>query len=99
METLDNQMSASSAELNTEIKGYIKTISKWGKFLAIIGFIGIGFMLIGAVLIGVVSSSMHLPQSGFISMSSLAIIYVVMAVLYFFPLLYLWKASTNLRVE
>lgn len=97
MESLDKQMGSSSGQLNAEIKGYIVTISKWGKFLSIIGFIGIGFMLLGAISIAAVSSSMNLPQTGFIPMSSLAIVYVVMAVLYFFPILYLWKASTNLK--
>ncbi|MGB8705711.1 MAG: DUF5362 family protein [Gillisia sp.] len=71
---------------------------KWTKFLAILGFIFIGFMLLASVIMGVVTSVMgdafpSLPFPGIF----LALIYLVFAVLYFFPILYLFRFSTNIQ--
>lgn len=96
MESLDNQMGSSGAGLNSEIKGYIKSISKWGKFLSIIGFIGIGLIVIIALFAGSMIARLGAMSGAGASGAFVTVIYLIVAVIYFFPVLYLWKASTNL---
>ncbi len=70
---------------------------KWTKFLAILGFIFIGFMFLGSLIMGIVTTVLgndftSLPFPGIF----LALMYFVLAVLYFFPILYLFRFSTNI---
>jgi len=39
----DNLQTENTMNVNDQIKGYLVTASKWGKFLSIVGFIGLGF--------------------------------------------------------
>ena len=62
-------------------------------FLAIMGFIGIGFMVVAALVMGTFMSSL-MPYGGFLSG-----IYILMAILYFFPIYYLYKYATNIKTS
>ena len=78
--------------INTKSKSFLKEIAKWAFFLSIIGFIGIALM----VLLGVFSSVLFgaIPQTEQIPFDfslMLTIMYLVLAVLYFFPVYYLLK--------
>jgi hypothetical protein len=67
---------------------------KWSRFMAIMGFIGLGLMLIGALVV------ISMPSKGFGNSqfgSSLGLMYLVMAVIYFFPLYYLYNFSDKMR--
>ena len=85
--------------ISHEIKTYLRGISKWGKFLSVVGFIGIGIF----VLLGIVFSLMgnmicpygSIPHAYYIGW--MGYIYVVFGLLYFFPTYYLMRASNNLR--
>lgn len=81
---------------------YIRETAKWAKFLAIVGFVFIGLMVVFSFLFGTVFSTMlsqsaatpGMPGAG---MSSLFIIvfYLIIAVIYFFPVLYLFRYATK----
>ncbi|MEX2235602.1 MAG: DUF5362 family protein [Cyclobacteriaceae bacterium] len=78
--------------------GYLNETGKWGKFLAIVGFCFIGLVIIGGLFAGTIismmgSSNPDLPFPGFL----MGVIYIVMGLLYFFPVYYLFKFSTNLK--
>ena len=87
--------------LNDQAVAALRESAKWSLFLSIVGFIGIGFLLIMALFIGSVFSQIgdttpglgsnpFLAKKGFMSA-----IYVVMAVLYFFPIYYLYKYANS----
>lgn len=88
--------------LNTQSLRYLNETRKWTLFFSILGFVGIGFLLLAALFIGTLLSS--LPNyseteaitagltSGFIS-----VIYILIAILYFFPIYYLYKFSSSMR--
>jgi hypothetical protein len=85
-------------ELNLSEKavGFLKEVSYWSKILSIIGFVGIGIMLIASfvIMFGLSSSSFGGPFSEFPSMAiGYGIMYIAMAVLYFFPVYYLYNFS------
>ena len=92
---MENQISqeTSGIKLNQFAIDYLKESAKWSMFLAIMGFIGIGFMVVAALVMGTFMSSL-MPYGGFLSG-----IYILMAVLYFFPIYYLYKYATNIKTS
>lgn len=90
--------------LNKQAKSFLLETAKWSKFLAIMGFIMVGFMVIGGLFFGSImgavanlsgdaSSLAELGPFGF-----LGLIYVAMALLYFFPIWYLFKFATQMQM-
>lgn len=76
-------------------KSYLLSCAKWGKFLAIVGFVGVGFMVLGALfMIGIGSAPFG---AGNIAGGIGAVMYLIMAAVYFFPCLYMYQFSTNMR--
>jgi hypothetical protein len=91
METLDKNLGSMSQDLELRTRELLTTAGKWGRFLAILGFIGCGLMLLGGIIfLGVAP---RIPGMG--SEASIIIIfYIVGAVLYFLPTLYLFRFSS-----
>jgi hypothetical protein len=81
--------------INPEMLPILDEMRKWTMFIAIIGFVGIGFLVIMAFSIGTIMemSQQDMPFPGY----TFTIIYLLLAVLYFFPVLYLYKFSVNLK--
>lgn len=79
-------------------KEFLKETAKWTKFLAILGFIGVGFMVLGSISILFSSSSFMsndaFPFGGRIFMM---LLYLAFAVLYYFPISYLYQFSENTK--
>lgn len=92
MDTLDQSISSSQSGINSEIKEHILTISKWAKFLAIIGFIGVGLMIIAVLGFFLMSSEL----GGALGIM-VPLLYIVFAAIYFFPVYYLYKGAIGLR--
>ena len=77
---------------------YLAEIKKWANFLAIMGFVGVGFMVLAAIFITVVFSIIPDEQNMFpFPASLLGVIYLIMAVVYFFPARYLYMFSTKMK--
>jgi hypothetical protein len=93
----NNQPSQISISVNNEIKEYLTETSKWGKFLAVVGYIGMGLLcLIGiAVMIGF-SIFSKVSDANF-PMGVLGFVYIIIAVVYYFPVNYLHKFSSQMR--
>ncbi len=89
-------------EINNDIKGFLKETSIWSYFLSIMGFIGIGIMVIFGVFFGAIMSSKAFGNTnpyeslGF-SMGYFGLIYVVLALVYFFPVYYLFNFSRKMK--
>jgi hypothetical protein len=77
--------------------GHLSEAGKWGKFLAIIGFCFIGLFVIVGLFAGTIFASLGqestMPFSGFV----LGLVYIAGALLYFFPILYLFKFAKHLK--
>lgn len=78
----------------------IAEIAKWAKFLAIIGFVGIGLMVVLSFSIGTIFSLLNefqqaspFPFPGFL----FGFIYFIIAIIYFFPVLYLYRFSIHAK--
>ncbi len=93
-------LETSSLKTDEQILNYLESTAKWGKFLAILGFISIGFMVLAGLVslifmptFNELNSSVAVPP--FIN-SFVSVVYLGMAVLYFFPTLYLYLFSEKM---
>jgi hypothetical protein len=82
---------------NAEINGYLFETSKWGKFLAIIGYIGMVLLvLLGIFMMLGLSHFGNLPDTGF-PMGVFGLLYIFIALIYYFPVNYLYKFSVQIK--
>ncbi|WP_299760239.1 DUF5362 family protein [uncultured Pontibacter sp.] len=99
----DNTPEPQSLTITLPSAAYLREIAKWGKFLAIVGFIGIGLMVIIALFAGTAIGSMSLPEesggsaAGMIGGGFFMFFYLLFALLYFFPVLYLYRFSGKMQ--
>ena len=79
-------------------KEFLKETAKWTKFLAILGFVGIRLMVLGSLVMLFAPSSLmsngDFPFGGKIFMM---LLYLAFAVLYYFPISYLYQFSENTK--
>lgn len=79
-------------------KEFLKETAKWTKFLTILGFVGIGLMVLGSLVMLFAPSSLmsngDFPFGGKIFMM---LLYLAFAVLYYFPISYLYQFSENTK--
>ncbi|MBK8884379.1 MAG: hypothetical protein IPN67_19095 [Bacteroidales bacterium] len=98
MENTENAQQVDNLiSINPEIRDYLLEISKWGKFLAIVGYIGMGLLLLiglGIMIGGSVISS--ISEVDF-PLGILGFLYVLLAALYFLPVNYLYKFSYQIK--
>ncbi len=82
------------------VKLHLFETAKWGKFLAIIGFVFCGLMILGCIALAVSYSNMpdgYVYESYKRTRIGVVFFYLVLAVLYFFPCLYLLRFSDKMR--
>ena len=87
-------------EIDGSMMSILNETRKWTKFLAILGFIGIGFMLLIGLFTGAISSTIDDPNIASampFPAAFIGIIYISMAVIYFFPVLYLLNFSNKMK--
>ncbi|MEZ5015495.1 MAG: hypothetical protein R2800_00455 [Flavipsychrobacter sp.] len=93
-----NQQEEPKLEITEFIKLDLREAAKWGKFLSVVGFIGLGFMILaGFVMALVLSAAMDgLGASPFPS-SGIGVMYIIFAGIYFYPIYALLKFSTKMK--
>ena len=98
MENIENtQPVENQLTINNEIKGYLLETSKWGKFLAIVGYVGMGLLLLlGIVFLIGFSIFSSVSTVGF-PIRIMGFVYVLISVAYYFPLKYLYNFSIQLK--
>ncbi len=79
---------------------YVESTAKWGLFLAIMGYIGVGLMVLASIVMlairDTLASAYERPGISWIS-HYLYLIYLVLAVVYFFPVHFLYKFSSKAK--
>jgi len=81
-------------EIEQETLAHLNTTRKWAMFLAIIGFIFLGLMLIIGLLAGTFLSAFKTGAKSSVIPESLMFIPVLLiGVIYFFPVLFLFRFS------
>jgi hypothetical protein len=84
-------------EIDDHSKSLFLEMTRWTKFLAILGFIFLGLILIGGIFVGMaVSKITYSPLAG-IGSAGVIMIYVVIAAVNFYPTYALLKYSTAMK--
>ncbi len=96
---LDNDLSSGGTQITSKSQAFLKETAKWTGFLSILGFIGVGFMVLGALLILTVGGSFIARTGGMGGMQTgiLALVYLIMAAIYFVPVLYMYNFSKEMK--
>jgi len=84
--------------INSNIKGYLKETSKWAYFLSIVGFICIFLIIIVGLVITFSKANIFggtAYQRGYTL--GVGISYIILALVYLFPMLYLFKFSSKMK--
>lgn len=87
-------------KLTKEAKNFLKEIAKWAKFLAILGFIGIALIVILAISYSTILKLMGQNefQIAFGFPWIVSFIYMLIAVLFFFPNYYLFQFAKKMKL-
>jgi hypothetical protein len=90
-------------QLNDTAKGFLNEIAKWAYFLSILGYVGVGFIVLVAFFAGAFFAFIgNLTQEthnlGWIEGSFVSVIYFIIAAIYFFPIYFLNKFSSKLKM-
>lgn len=92
-----------STNLTTTTLKWLYDTARWARFIAILGFVFIGFMVVIGIFITPVLSYLNeellaSATSPQVSPVLLVIIYLVIAIVYFFPIYYLFQFSNSIIV-
>jgi hypothetical protein len=96
MEETNNEVK-NSVEFSHDSLRHLEEARKWAMFIAILGFIGVGIMVLVALFSG---SAMAFLGDDFVSPAlgiGIGILYLLIAVLYFFPVYYLFNFSSKAK--
>lgn len=99
----EQPLSQRELQLTEVIKSNLVEAAKWAKFIAIIGFIGIGFMIIVGLFFGTIMGMIsRLEGAETAALPSffgavVAVVYILLALLYFFPVKYLYDFSSKVK--
>jgi len=90
--------------IDASSKSFLAETARWGKFLAIIGFIFCGIIIIAGIIVASNTSEIskafnrYGDESPFKSLGmALAVIYILGALIYFFPCLFLLRFSNHMK--
>lgn len=104
METTENfEMTGADpgVVLTPEAQGYLRESGKWANFLGIVGFVLTGLIVIIALFAGTMMASLSTFSAGAGAAAGmgglLTVIYLVIAVVYFFFSLYLYQFGSQVK--
>ena len=92
---IDNQLDSSLSE---EIKMYLTETYKWTRFLSIVWFVMVGIMAVAALFVGSVISQAYSQFGVGIPGPAITALYLLIALIMFFPALYLFRFSSNMKM-
>lgn len=96
----ENQSQFDSFELhlNQTALDYLRESAKWSMFLAILGFVGIGFLALMAIVMTSVISALPETSGPLGAVKGVvSIFYLVIALIYLFPVYYLYRYASNTK--
>lgn len=86
--------------ITADIREFLDETAKWAHFLSILGFIMVGLIIIIAIFastfLGVVMNEMQVESSG-VSTLLITFIYLTIAVINIFPILFLYRFAKNTK--
>jgi len=90
----------SNIEVDNVAKSYLLETAKWAKFLGILGFIFSAFMTLGGIsmeLLGALNIGGNYPTYGVMNFTVVGLVYIILAIVFFYPPYALVKFSTKMK--
>lgn len=89
-------------QLTNAAQDFLRETAKWAKFLSIVGFIFIGiYVILGLIMIAsgaaINSAAPGMGGMAAVSGATIGVAYIIGALIYFFPILYLSKFASKAR--
>ncbi|MFM9945868.1 MAG: hypothetical protein ACKVQB_11630 [Bacteroidia bacterium] len=98
MENSENEiLDEASFARNPQINDFLLETAKWGKFLAIIGFVGMGIMILVSITMMLGFFNLSQMSDSKFPMSIFGLVYIIMAAAYYFPVNYLYQFSVKMK--
>jgi hypothetical protein len=102
---MEQNSSLFSLSIDPLTKAHLQETARWGKFLSIIGFIMCGLVAIGGIFFSTILTSFMSRSEGYEGTSfnatglgaAMAFVYIIFGVIYFFPCLFLFRFSTQMK--
>lgn len=97
---LDKHVSTGGTGLSAENKQYLHESARWARFLGIVGFVITGLVVLGALFAGTMMASMSSMGgigAGFLTGGMITVLYLLFALLMFFPSLYTFKFGSSMK--
>jgi hypothetical protein len=92
----------SNLQLTAESQSFLRETAKWAYFLSILGFVGVGIMVLLALFMGTIFSKFGIfggnsGRFGMMEGGFITGIYLILAVIYFFPVYYLFQFASKAK--
>ena len=103
MEQNDN-LSLFGLSIDPTAKAHLGEAARWGKFLAIMGFILCGLFVVMGLFFSTMMASLGTYSSSYGSGAAsgigalMAIVYIIVALVYFFPCLFLFRFANKMKI-
>jgi hypothetical protein len=84
--------------LSGKAKGFLRETARWARFLSILGFVSIGIMVVFSLFASTIFNA--IPQAQLVPFDFglvMTITYLVLAIIYFFPVYYLYQFSSKMK--
>lgn len=94
---IDQLETSSSLSVTLAAREFLRETGRWAKFLSILGFVFIGLMVVLALFSGAIFSALGTQAGMPLSGAVLGGIYIGFAILYFFPVYYLFQFSQKVK--
>ena len=89
-------------QIDHQSSSFLGETARWAKFLSILGFIGCGLLVLVAIFAGTVFSYFGRLGGGAALATGMgafvSVFYILIALLYFFPCLYLFNFASKMQV-
>lgn len=93
-----DQIESNDLSLTTGSKMFLKESAGWTKFISIVGFVFLGLLVIVALFAGsLIGAAMESSGMAMMGGAFITALYLAMAVLYFFPIYYLFQFSSKMK--
>jgi hypothetical protein len=95
---MENSIPQNQLTISPDGISHLVSIRKWTMFLSILGFVASGFMILFGLFFGVVGKTFGSSEIASVFPSIfLMILYAALGAIYFFPSLYLYRFSFNMK--
>ncbi len=84
-------------QISKSSESYLKETSGWTYFFSILGAVFIGLLVIGSITLAIIFSTINNENMPAFSGMAIGLIYLIISLVYFFPVYYLFRFSSNMK--